>query len=214
MPSPDQSIRVVNAARRLTDIATLSDEELTVLLRDIPVEDEKERQVLLAFHNIVKRRRDAQRTRPTPTAIPLLAARQLMYDAGVVPFGLVASNADDAGTETRDTIRAPYPKELWMDKPPKSAAGMGLTAWTTAVSPADGSDLEGLVVLPSRLGDRPRSPALPPTETRSSRRTTRRLRLRGSASSTGSSLRPRSSPTSSMGGSARRIAAMPFGSTG
>lgn len=161
MPSPDQSIRVVNAARRLTDIAALSDEELTVLLRDIPVEDEKERQVLLAFHNIVKRRRDAQRTRPTPTAIPLLAARQLMYDVGVVPFGLVASNADDVGTETRDTIRVPYPKELWMDKPPKSAAGMGLTAWTTSVSPADGIDLEGLVVLPSRLGRPPQVTGTP-----------------------------------------------------
>ena len=169
-------IRVVNATQRVTDILSLSENELSTLLQDLASSMQhaggKEADALFgegdrlsklraffAFESLAKTIRRSTFEKAAPDAVPIIALRQLLYDRGVDPFGVNAtarsngrSNGRSAGRSIEEQASAPHRKELWFDKPPRDAAGLSFATWAVGVAADDRIDLSALVVLPTRLG--------------------------------------------------------------
>lgn len=147
-PSDAKSIRVVNTTRRLVNITDLSEDALFTLLRELPVSSQAERQRLISIERLVGLVRDAQTTRPTPNAVPLLASRQLLYDRGVAPYGERSARATSLSGDggSAEESRPPIRKELWYDVPPKRAAGLPFENWAVGVAQEEAVALDGYIV--------------------------------------------------------------------
>ena len=168
-PQGRDSIRVVNATQRSTDIFSFGEKELSTVLSDLaksspplsadPNDHAANRRAFESFGKLAREMRDLAVEEALPNAVPMIATRQLLYDRGVAPLGRNVTKATrDTGL---DVARPPIVKELWQDTPAsKKLVGQSPAVHMVAAPPEARLDLEGLMVVPSALA---RSSTFAPT---------------------------------------------------
>lgn len=164
-------IRVVNASQTVRDVLSFSEAELDSLLADLVVELDSAgeyfqqkspgplhalKRAILRFSEVARLIRLGALESAQPNAVEIIAARQLLRNRGVTAHGTNATTQPRTRapktSNQADEIRPPVRKELWVDTPPKQAAGWSFAAWATAAAAEDRINLENFVVQAPLVG--------------------------------------------------------------